>query len=82
MFLFNLILNCLLFTVVMFLTHWLQRREDPVEFFRPRRLLLPVTLGLALTIVDSLRLAFIQELLLFLIFAAVIFWFFKVFLSK
>lgn len=80
----NLILNFLLFFVLLNIGRFLERRHSPELPPQPwlRTIGLPLTLGIALTAVDNLRLVFFQQFILFIILAAVIYWIFSIFLKK
>lgn len=73
MFWISLLLNCIIFFIVINLGRWARFRRQPDEdSFRPS-ILFPVALGLILTLLDSFRLAFIQQLVLFLLAAVLIY---------
>lgn len=77
MFLINLTLNCLIFIVILNIGQWLsnrQRSNTHVGY----SLMLPLALGTALTLVDSLRIGFLWQLVLFIIAVILIYWIFSV----
>ena len=80
----SLVLNCLVFWVLLNLGWWVERRQRTDARPRPltQTLLLPLALGVGLTIVDSLRLAFFYQLLVFIIVAILLYWLFSIFLKK
>ncbi len=82
MFWISLLLNCLIFVIIINLIRWAKfRRQPDADSFRPS-ILFPVALGLVLTLLDSLRLVFIQQLALFLVAAALIYKLISVFQRK
>lgn len=78
----GLLLNCLLFFAVINLGRWVKfRQQEGSESFRPS-ILFPVALGAVLTLVDSLRLAFLQQLVVFMIAAVLVYKLISVFQGK
>jgi hypothetical protein len=81
----NLVLNCLLFYVLWNLGRWAGGQFQRGRYNRRdriRAILLPLSLGVTLTLLDALRLGFLQQLLLFLVLAALLYWLFAIFLRK
>ncbi len=81
MFWINLALNCLLFLVVINLGNFFRNRSYG-HSESGYVIVYPLILGCALTILDSMRLAFFQQLVLFIAVAVVAYWFISVFLKK
>ena len=82
MFWIGLLLNCLLFFAVINLGRWAKFRQNQgPESFRPS-ILFPVALGTVLTLLDSLRLVFFQQLVVFLIAAVLIYKLISIFQDK
>jgi len=82
MFWISLLLNCLIFVILINLIRWAKFRQRPDSgSFRPS-ILFPVALGLLLTLLDSMRLVFIQQLAVFLVLAVLMYKIFSVFQRK
>ncbi len=82
MFWISLLLNYLLFFAVINLGRWVKfRQSQGHEPFRPS-ILFPVALGTVLTLLDSLRLVFFQQLVIFIIAAVLIYKLISVFQGK
>jgi len=82
MFWISLILNCLLFLAIINLGYWARHRRNKEAYPFYPSILLPVALGTVLTLIDSLRLSFLQQLVFFLIAAALIYWLISIFLGR
>ncbi|MGE5544831.1 MAG: hypothetical protein ACM3UW_07670 [Bacillota bacterium] len=82
MFWISLLLNCFLFFAIINLGRWVKyRQKEGREPFRPS-ILFPVALGTVLTLLDGLRLVFLQQLVVFLIAAVLIYKLISVFQGK
>ncbi|NLV15726.1 MAG: hypothetical protein GXY50_00760 [Syntrophomonadaceae bacterium] len=82
MFLINLAMNSLIFFVILNVGKWFSNRKRPDAQPVSYSFLPPLVLGMALTLADSLRIAFIWQLVLFIIIAILIYWLFYVFMKK
>lgn len=74
MFWLNMILNAGIFIVVFNLPQLLKPKEQRKPWNLTFSLVLPISLALLLTVIDSFRLFFAYQLLLFMGGAAVIYW--------
>jgi len=82
MFWISLLLNSLLFLAIINLGRWVKfRQKEEQESFRPS-ILFPVALGVVLTLLDSLRLVFFQQLVVFIIAAVLIYKLISIFQGK
>lgn len=80
----NLLFNCLIFFLFINLGYWLEKRKKP-EIEAPgfkKAFILPVFLGAILTLLDTLRLAFFLQVVIFLAAALFLYWLFSVFTRR
>lgn len=80
----SLIINILVF-LLLFNLSWLIEKRKNSELPPPpvsKSILMPVMLGLALTILDTMRIQFAMQLGILLVLAGLLYWAFSIFLRK
>jgi len=84
LFVVSLILNILVFLLLFNLPWLVERRKRPGQPGGPpfKSVVMPVTLGVALTILDAMRLQFFMQMGILMVLAAVLYGIFSIFLRK